>query len=143
MALRLKILLFSAACLVSVAYGCRNKTAERQVAVEDLSVDSGAKITFEKYLHDFGNVREGEKLKCSFSFLNEGTGDLIINSATASCGCTVPNYSRKPVAPGASGSVDISFDTSGRTGKQTKTIVVNSNASKPVVLLQITAEIMQ
>jgi Protein of unknown function (DUF1573) len=99
-------------------------------------------IIFRDYQHDFGKVAEGEKISYTFTFDNEGTDNLIISSATTTCGCTVPEYDSKPIKPGASGTLKVVFDTSGRSGMQTKTITVNSNASKPVVLIKITAEVV-
>ena len=92
--------------------------------------------------HDFGKVAEGEKVSYTFTFDNKGTGNLVIASATTTCGCTVPKYDTKPIPPGANGSLEVVFDTSGRNGMQTKTITVKSNASTPVVLLKITAEVV-
>jgi hypothetical protein len=103
---------------------------------------SQAVMVFREYAHDFGKVTEGEKVGYIFSFENKGTGNLVIASATASCGCTVPKYDSKPVLPGESGTLEVVFDTSGRNGKQTKSVTVSSNASKPVILLQITAEVV-
>ena len=76
-----------------------------------------------------------------FTFENEGTEDLIISSVTTTCGCTVPKYDTKPIPPGERKS-EVVFDTSGRSGMQTKTITVKSNAKTPVVLLKITAEVV-
>jgi len=99
-------------------------------------------LVFREYSHDFGMVTEGEKVGYLFSFENKGRGNLVITSASASCGCTVPKYDSKPVPPGGSGNLEVVFDTSGREGKQTKSVTVASNASKPVILLQITAEVV-
>jgi len=105
--------------------------------------DTGtSKIIFKEYEHNFGRVAEGEKVACLFEFENSGTSDLVIYSATTTCGCTVPEYSTKPLAPGASGTLEVLFDTSGREGKQTKTITVNSNSKVPVALLTISAEVV-
>lgn len=101
-----------------------------------------AEIVFREYEHDFGKVAEGEKVAYVFTFDNKGTGDLIVRYATTSCGCTVPKYDTKPIPPGGSGTMEVVFDTSEKSGKQTKTITVKSNASKPVVLLKITAEVL-
>jgi hypothetical protein len=54
----------------------------------------------------------------------------------------VPKYEAKPISPGANGNLEVVFDTSGRSGMQTKTITVKSNATTPVVLLKITAEVV-
>lgn len=100
-----------------------------------------AVITFKMLEHNFGAVKEGEKVGCIFPFTNTGDADLVLTSATASCGCTVPKYNKKPVAPGESGTVEVVFDTSGREGIQTKTVVVQSNAENNLVILRIISEV--
>jgi hypothetical protein len=106
--------------------------------------DTGkARIVFREYEHHFGKVSEGEKIGCVFTFDNSGTADLVISSAVATCGCTVAEYDSKPIAPGKNGKVEVVFNTSGRSGKQSKTITVRSNAEPPVVLLKITAEVAE
>jgi hypothetical protein len=100
-----------------------------------------AVITFTMLEHNFGAVKAGERVGCIFPFTNTGDADLVVTSATASCGCTVPKYSKKPVAPGDAGTVDVVFDTSGRDGIQTKTVVVQSNAENNLVILRIIAEV--
>jgi hypothetical protein len=107
----------------------------------DLSADTKAEITFREYEHDFGKVSEGEKIAYVFTFKNSGNSDLVIKSALTTCGCTVPKYSTKPIPPGEGGNLEVVFDTSGRSGIQTKTITVRSNSSKPAVILKITAEV--
>jgi hypothetical protein len=101
-----------------------------------------SEISFREYQHDFGKVTEGEKLSYIFTFDNKGPGDLIINSASTTCGCTVPKYDTKPIHPGGTGKLEVIFDTSGRNGIQTKVITVKSNATTPVVLLKIIAEVV-
>ncbi len=98
-------------------------------------------LTFKSSEHIFGKVKAGEKVGCIFTFTNTGDADLVIASATASCGCTVPKYDKRPVPPGSSGTVEVSFDTSGREGLQTKTVVVQSNAENKLVILRIIAEV--
>ena len=92
--------------------------------------------------HDFGKVEEGEKVGFVFNFENAGTGNLIILAASTTCGCTVPRYDTKPISPGDNGEMEVIFDTSGRSGIQTKIITVKSNASVPLVMLKITAEVI-
>lgn len=110
---------------------------------ENSSISGAAEIVFKDYEHDFGKVAEGEKVAYIFAFENKGTGDLVINSTSTSCGCTVTKYESKPVKPGGHGSLEVEFSTSGRNGKQTKTISVHSNSRTPVVVLKITAEVVQ
>jgi hypothetical protein len=122
--------------------GCSGRNGK---STSDSSANSNSgtsQIVFNEYQHDFGKVDEGEKLSYTFTFENKGTADLIINSASTTCGCTVPKYDTRPIPPGSSGKLEVVFDTSGRNSMQTKTITVKSNASTPVVLLKITAEVM-
>jgi len=102
---------------------------------------ANAIIVFNEYEHNFGKVEEGKKVKYTFTFENKGSGSLVIQSVTTSCGCTVPKYNRKPVAPGKGDKLEVEFDTSDRDGMQGKTIIVKSNATTPVVNLRIMAEV--
>jgi hypothetical protein len=129
--------------LVIVIVSCSGSAdRNRGIAASQLSDSSLADLVFREYTHDFGKVTEGEKVGYIFLFDNKGKGNLVISSATASCGCTVPKYDSKPVPPGEGGKLEVVFDTSGRNGKQTKTVTVASNSSKPLILLQITAEVV-
>lgn len=92
--------------------------------------------------HDFGVIIQGEKVSYTFKYKNVGEADLLISNVSASCGCTVPTYDKRPVAPGEEGSVEVVFDSSGRSGKQRKTITVLSNAQPNTKKLIITGEII-
>jgi hypothetical protein len=100
-----------------------------------------AVIVFNELEHNFGSIEAGEKVGCIFSFTNTGDADLILTAASASCGCTVPKYEKKPVAPGGKGAIEVVFDSSGRSGLQSKTVVVQSNAENNLIILRIIAEI--
>jgi len=100
-----------------------------------------ASISFSEYEHNFGTVKAGEKVACVFKFRNIGTAPLVISSAATSCGCTVSKYDTKPVEPGESGTVEVVFDSEGHNGRQSKSITIRSNATRPVVLLRITGEV--
>ena len=125
-----------------IASNCGNGTKKNSGNSSSKTADTGiSEIIFREYQHDFGKVAEGEKLSYTFTFDNKGTVNLVILSATTTCGCTVPKYDSKPIPPGTDGNLEVVFDTSGRNGMQTKTITVKSNARTSVVLLKITAEI--
>lgn len=100
-------------------------------------------ISFREYEHDFGKISEGEKVAHIFEFENKGPGSLVIKSASTSCGCTVTLYDKKPIPPGQTGSLEVVFDSGGRTGMQTKTVSVRSNSKTEVVILKITAEVLE
>jgi hypothetical protein len=138
--MRKNILTIALILFVLSVSGCRNVTEKN---VSQHSSDTGtASIIFKEYEHHFGKVTAGEKVGYTFTFENQGTGDLVLASALTTCGCTVPKFDRKPIPPGENGNLEVLFDTSGRSGMQTKTITINSNASKPVVILKISAEII-
>jgi hypothetical protein len=84
-------------------------------------------LEWKKETHDFGNITEGTKAKYTFTFTNKGTEPAVITSATASCGCTVPSYSKEPVMAGKEGTITAIFDSSGKNGNQTKTITIVTN----------------
>jgi hypothetical protein len=137
-----KIAVISFALVAILASSCRSETGKKSASSVSNKNSSGtSEIIFREYQHDFGKVAEGEKVSYTFTFDNKGTANLILSSATTTCGCTVPKYDTKPIPPGASGNLEVVFDTSGRNGMQTKTITVKSNARTSVVLLKIIAEI--
>jgi Protein of unknown function (DUF1573) len=138
-----KIILVFWVLALMIASGCGNGTGNNSAGSAIKTTGTGkSELIFREYQHEFGKVSEGDKLSYTFIFDNKGTSDLIISSATTSCGCTVPKYSTKPIPPGATGNLEVVFDTSGRNGMQTKIITVKSNAPTPVVLLKITAEVV-
>jgi hypothetical protein len=131
------------ALLLLATTGCGNRTNKVEDASVSHNADSGkAVISFSEVEHNFGQVKEGEKIGCIFTFINTGNANLVINSATTTCGCTVPKYDRKPIGPGGTGALEVIFDTEGRNGIQSKTITVRSNAIPPVTILKITAEVI-
>jgi hypothetical protein len=112
-------------------------TAGDSAASEDM-----AAFKFETTEHDFGNIKHGEKVAFSFKFTNVGKKDLVISTATGSCGCTVPQYPKMPVAPGESGVIDVTFDSNGKSGKQHKTVTVVANTIPNTTVLSITGEVI-
>jgi hypothetical protein len=88
----------------------------------------------------FPNIREGEMLKAQFPFSNQGKMNLIIDSVTPSCGCTVAEFDRV-IPPGGHGVINLNLDTSGISGSFRKTAVVNTNdPANPFITLVMTGE---
>ncbi len=100
-------------------------------------------MKFETLEHDFGRVFAGEKVSYSFKFYNKGKSDLLITNVTASCGCTVPEWSKTPVAPGEEGHITVTFNTAGRSGFQQKQITVLANTVPNTVSLMIKAQVYE
>ncbi|HBB93610.1 MAG: hypothetical protein A2X22_05325 [Bacteroidetes bacterium GWF2_49_14] len=98
-------------------------------------------MEFEQSKHDFGLVVQGEKLSYNFKFTNTGGTDLIISQASSTCGCTVPTYSKEPVKPGGHGSIEVQFDSGGRTGSVSKTVSILANTQPNTNQLEISAEV--
>lgn len=103
---------------------------------------SGPNFSFTKELHDFGQLIDGEKVSYSFTFTNSGDAPLIISSAKGSCGCTVPDWPKDPIAPGGSGTIDVTFNSSGRSGKQNKKVTLTANTNPSRKVLNITSEVI-
>jgi hypothetical protein len=104
--------------------------------VAAIAQEAGAKIKFEKSVHDYGTIDQHTDGGAEFVFVNEGTEPLIITNATGSCGCTVPEWSREPLAPGQKGSIKVMYDTK-RVGNFQKTVTVTSNGSEEPIVLRI------
>jgi hypothetical protein len=98
-------------------------------------------IAFEKEVHDFGELVDGEKVAYTFKFKNTGDTDLIIKDVKAACGCTTPQWNKNPIKPEQTGKIEVVFDSSGRKGDQQKTIRVFTNAAKQESMLVITAHV--
>ncbi len=99
-------------------------------------------ITFEETEHDFGRIIEGETVSFNFTFTNTGKRDLVIADVSTSCGCTVPSYSKTAIRPRESGTIKIAFNSKGRRGFQTKTIVVVANTQPNVTQLKIKSQVI-
>ena len=102
----------------------------------------GPKFQFVEEEHDFGKIVEGEKVMFSFKFKNVGTSDLLISSASGSCGCTIPEYPKNPIAPGKEGKIDVTFNSEGKKGFQNKTITIIANTQPNTFVLKIKASII-
>jgi hypothetical protein len=87
-----------------------------------------ARIVFDKGLFNFGEVIEGELVKHEFTFTNTGKIPLVISDARATCGCTVPDYPKKPIPPNGKGVISVVFDTKGKGDFQRKPVNILSNA---------------
>jgi len=88
----------------------------------------GARITFQEVSRDFGDISQGEKIEHVFQFENTGNEALILSNVLTTCGCTATEWPRDPIAPGKPGKINVTFDSSGKMGKQNKVITVISNA---------------
>jgi hypothetical protein len=105
------------------------------------TIDKGPKITFSKEVHDYGNIKYDGDPNCSFEFTNTGDEPLIISNAKGSCGCTVPEWPKEPIAPGAKATIKVKYDTK-RSGPINKSVTISSNAvNEPEKIVKIKGEV--
>ncbi|MFM8433188.1 MAG: DUF1573 domain-containing protein [Bacteroidota bacterium] len=94
-------------------------------------------LKFEVEEYNFGTIKQGDKVTYDFSFTNNGKEPLIITSAQGSCGCTVPEWPKEPVAKGAKGSIHVEFNSTGKMGMQDKTVTISYNSKTGQKVLQL------
>jgi hypothetical protein len=105
-------------------------------------IETGPKIEFSKETHDYGTVKYGADGSCTFEFKNTGNEPLIISNAKGSCGCTVPDWPKEPIAPGAKGTITVKYDTK-RPGAINKSVTITSNAvNEPTKVIRIKGNVL-
>jgi len=103
-----------------------------------MQAQAQAKVVFDGVEHDFGTFKEEGGLQThTFTFVNRGNTPLILNNVMASCGCTTPEWTQKPVAPGEKGFIKVSYNPKDRPGPFHKTITVSTNADNAQTILRI------
>ena len=117
--------------LVNIAKSANGESKNNKVPV----------MQFEHIDFDFGLIYEGEEVVHKYKFKNVGNATLIISDVSASCGCTIPTFSKEPIKPGEEGFIEVRFDSSGRKGMQHKTVTVRANTEPNNIKLSFVAEI--
>lgn len=134
-----KLVLFAAVALLSFTMNAQTTTAPKPAPKPapaptgtTQTVDPGYK--FDVLEHDYGTIQKGADPYCEFRLTNTGKEPLIIASAIGSCGCTVPEYTKEPIAPGQTVIIKVRYDTQ-RIGHFEKTVTITfTGKSEPVVL---------
>ncbi len=98
-------------------------------------------MKFERESHDFGKIKSGESVHYDFKFTNTGKSPLIIANATATCGCTKPEFPKTPVAPGASDVIKVTFNSTGKMGLQDKQITITANTNPAESRVHLVGEV--
>ena len=102
-------------------------------AEEVVPAANTAVMSFKETEYDFGTIKQGEVVNHTFQFTNTGKTPLIIESASASCGCTAPDWTKTPVAPGQTGEVKVEFNSTGKFGQQSPTVTIRANTEPNIV----------
>lgn len=148
-----KLIILGAAATLMLT-GCNNEELEQRVdalekKVESLSatqlinnpstadtptgevVNDGptASIKFENEEFEFGTINQGDIVEHTYNFTNTGDVPLIIENASASCGCTVPEWPKDPIAPGEKSQINVKFDSKGKKGVQNKQVTIRANTN--------------
>jgi hypothetical protein len=100
-----------------------------------------AVISFKETTFDFGTIKQGDKVNFTFEFKNEGKVPLVVSDVKPSCGCTTPDWTKTPIAPGESGKIDVEFNSSGKSGIQVKNVTVFANIAEGSKILQLKGNI--
>jgi len=95
--------------------------------LSEKEIQNAPKIVFDNPVFNFGKIKQGEKVSYDFTFKNQGKRDLIIRKTKASCGCTIVNTTKSVVKPGETGSLQVTFNSAGKTNRQNKSITVVTN----------------
>ena len=156
--------LFIAALVAVASVSCKDRDAEKKIAqIESRLAELEGKkspaatptpatpapeekpegplpvMEFTNTDHDFGTINEGDVVEYTYSFKNTGAAPLIIQSAQGSCGCTVPDWTKEPIAVGATGYVKAKFDSNGKPNIQNKTVTVTANTWPKQTVLRFKA----
>ena len=143
--------LLIAAVILSVS-ACKQHQKEDGISTDVINVPATATgkpapvgsapvMVFNEEKHDFGKISQGEKVSYSFVFKNTGGSDLVISTATGSCGCTVPTFPKGAIKAGQEGKIDVVFNSSGKSGFQQKTVTLTTNCNPSTKMLTIIASV--
>lgn len=109
-----------------------------EAAQRDAQAEAYPTISFDETEHDFGTIDQGTNVEHTFTFTNTGEAPLVITNATSSCGCTVPTWTKEPIAPGESGEMVVKFNGTGQN-QVTKTVNITANTESGKEQLKIKA----
>lgn len=117
--------------------------AEGSTTTETTQNQNGfPKIAFNETTHDFGDIKKGSKNEVEFEIRNEGTVDLVIIDAKASCGCTVPEKPEAPIKPGQSAKMKVVFSATS-PGLQSKNVTLTTNTEAGSEVLTVKANVLE
>ena len=150
--LKLDIRLISIYLMVLFLAACINNSKQESITTDLVQIPLTAysntddvpmpKILFDKNSFDFGNMNQDQSVTAEFSIRNVGNAPLLIRSAKASCGCTVPDWPREPILAGDSTIIKVTFNSGKREGEQNKTVSLITNAVPSIKVLKITGIVL-
>jgi Protein of unknown function (DUF1573) len=115
----------------------KDNTMKKKLKPEEYPV-----IQFDNANHNFGDIKEGDKVTHVFKFKNTGKNDLTVIEVRPSCGCTAPEWTRTPVKSGESGEIKIIFDSNRKVGQNKKSIALLTNTMEGNEVLTFEANVI-
>lgn len=111
-----------------------------QSVIGHMKALTGPLFEWDSTIYDFGTIEQNKPAEHVFHFTNNGDVPLVISNAKASCGCTVANYTKEPIAPGAKGFVSARYNAA-KVGAFTKTVTVTANTGEEAIVLTLKGEV--
>ncbi|HAE30410.1 MAG TPA: hypothetical protein DCF89_04775 [Flavobacteriales bacterium] len=112
------------------------------VALFTCEIGFAQELTLDKEVHDYGTIKQGANGECVFVVKNTGSAPLIISNCKGSCGCTVPQCDKAPIAPGGTQEIKVKYDTK-RVGPINKSVTITSNATNtPTKMIRIKGNVL-
>ena len=144
-----KLFILGAFALTLVVSSCGEKKASDNFTAEETAqqaenvVDPATApvLTLAEASHDFGDVQANNKVEAYIKFKNDGKAPLVIRDASASCGCTVPEFPSKPIPVGGTDSIKVQYTAGNMNGKQQKTVTLVTNTVNGHEKFDITANV--
>jgi len=144
-----KIFILGAFALSFVATSCGEKKASESFTAEETAqqaeniVDPATApiLTLAEASHDFGDVQANNKVETYVKFKNDGKSPLVIRDASATCGCTVPEFPTNPIPVGGTDSIKVQYTAGNMNGKQQKTVTLVTNTANGHEKFDITANV--
>ena len=118
-----------------------NEENVETAAARDAEAGEFPKLTFDESEYDFGTIEQGTNVEHVFTFKNTGDAPLVITDAKSSCGCTVPTWTREPIAPGETGEMLVKFNSRGKKNIQNKSVTITANTEKGKEVIRIKANV--
>lgn len=144
---------FLAISCIAVLTACNQSASDKKVPVEMIENPATAdnpnaagtnlaEFKFETLEHNFGDIIEGQSVEKTYEFTNIGKNPLLIDRCDVTCGCTVPEFPKEPIAPGEKGKIKVVFNSSGKSGLNNKTVTVFANIPNGNIILKFTANVI-
>jgi len=138
--------LFLGIIAISMLMACNSNQAGNNQSADNggatmAAPGDGPVMKFEKDMHDFGKIKQGDKVTYDFKFTNTGKSPLIIKDAIASCGCAKPEWPHTPIKPGESAAIKVTFNSAAKMGLQDKQITITANTNPAQNLVHLIGEV--